>query len=101
MREIETQSIGRDQRTLLHDVRSQDLAQRRVQQVRGGVIRAGSVAAHPIHSRSHRFADLERAGRELAHVDVCLAELLRVGDQESRSWRREFAGVADPPPLSA
>jgi len=93
MREVETQAVGRDQRTLLRDVRSQHLAQRRVQQVRGGVIRASCGAAHSVHSRSNRFADLQRAGCELADMNVCLAEFLRVGDREASSGRREFAGV--------
>jgi len=44
VREIEAQTLGRDERALLRDVRSEHFAQRRVQQVRGGVVGADACA---------------------------------------------------------
>jgi hypothetical protein len=39
--EVEAQLVGRDQRALLRDMRAEHLAQRGVQQMRGGVVEGG------------------------------------------------------------
>ena len=52
VREVEAQAVGRDQRTLLLHVRAEHLAQRGVQQVRGGVVAADVLAAGVVDLRA-------------------------------------------------
>ena len=54
--EVEPQAIGRDERARLLDVRAEHLAQRRVQQVRGGVVAARGVAHLGVDLRRHEVA---------------------------------------------
>ena len=49
VREVEPQPVGRHQRAALLDVRPEHLAQRRVQQVGGGVVPARRVARLVVH----------------------------------------------------
>ena len=61
MREIETQTIGRDQRALLRHVIAEDLPQRLVQQMRRRMILPDRAAAGMIDFQIERNAGLERA----------------------------------------
>jgi hypothetical protein len=60
VREVEAQPIGRDQRAGLLDVRAEHLPQRRVQQVRRGVIAPGRIATVVLHLRGDDLLRLER-----------------------------------------
>ena len=66
MREVETQPVGRDQRALLRDVIAEHLAQRLVQQMRGGMVLPDGDAARVIDLQQQRVADFDRA---LLHLD--------------------------------
>ena len=61
--EVEAQAIGRDQRARLLHVRAEHLAQRRVQQVRRGVVAPRRVARLVVDRRGDDVARLERAAR--------------------------------------
>ena len=78
VREIEAQAIGRDQRAFLDHVRAEDLAQRRVQQVRRGMIEHRRLARGGIDLRRDDVALAQAAGFDRADVQVRVAELLRV-----------------------
>ena len=54
VREVEPQPIRRHERPGLLDVRAEHLAQRRVEQVSGGVVAARRVARLDAHVRRHR-----------------------------------------------
>ncbi len=54
MREVEAQPVGRHQRALLRDVIAQHLAQRLVQQMRRGMVRADGAAAGVIDVERER-----------------------------------------------
>jgi hypothetical protein len=96
VREVETQAIGRDQRTLLRDMRAEHAAQRGVQQVRGAVVEDRRGAALDIDRADEMVADLQRARGERADVRMELArELLRVAHLEHRALLRQAARVAD------
>ena len=80
MREVEAQPVGRDQRALLRHVIAQHLAQRLVQQMRGGMVLADGGAARVIDLQQQRIADLQRA---LLHRD----EMRRTGRPPSSACR--------------
>ena len=63
VREVEAQAVRRDERALLRDVRAEHLAQRGVQQMRGGVVERGGAAALAVDVRAERVADRDRALR--------------------------------------
>ena len=52
VREVEAQAVRRNQRALLRDVRAQHLAQRRVQQMGGGVVEHASRCARSASTRA-------------------------------------------------
>ena len=95
MREVEAQAIGRNKRPFLDDVGAEDLAQRRVQEVRRGVVEHRRLARRAIHDGGDGVALAESASLDLADVQVRVAELARVGDAECRRAVRERADVAD------
>ena len=95
VREIEAQAIRRDERALLLNVRAEHLAQRRMQQMRGGVIQHDRGAALRVDLRLHAVADRDAARDERSLMAERRAELLRVGDLESRGADGKLAGVAD------
>ena len=63
VREVEPQPIGRDERARLPHVRAELLPQRRVEQVRRGVIATRGVAGLGVDLGRHVIADLQRAPR--------------------------------------
>ena len=79
--EVEAEPVGRDQRARLLHVRAEHLAQRPVQDVRGGVVAADPVAAHAVDrggdvvafddraAADHRVVHDERAGKPVGRVD--------------------------------
>src|SRR5688572_6548936 len=98
VREIEAQPVRRDQRPFLDYVRAEDLAQRRVQEVGGGMVEHRRLARRAVHGRGHRLALAKAAGFDLADVQVGIAELAGVADLESRRGpARERPDVADLP----
>ena len=81
VREVEAQPVGRDQRALLRDVIAEHLAQRLVQQMRGGMVLPDALSRRVvIDLQQQRVADLDRALFQLDQVDEEIAGfLLRVG----------------------
>ena len=97
MREVEAQPLGRDERTLLHRLRPQDLAQRGVQQVGPGVVAHDRRARAGVDGERDGIAFAERARDHppLVH-DQSAGRLLRVLDLDARAPRgRDGAAVAD------
>ena len=94
MGKIEAQSIGRNQRALLLHMFAQDLPQRPVQQMGGGVIERDCGAAFAIDARLELVAHTDLAGLEHADVRKRGAELARVPDDEARRRAGECARVA-------
>jgi hypothetical protein len=66
--EVEPQAVGRDERARLLHVRSQHLAQRRVQQVRGRVVAARRVAHLIVHLGGDQVSPV--ADRPCSHGDL-------------------------------
>ena len=86
MREVETQAVGLDERTLLRHVVAQRLAQGFMQQMRRRMMLAVARAAGMIDIELDRLAGLERSLFEDALMDDEIADpLLRVGDAEQRA----------------
>ncbi len=96
VREVEAQPVRRDQRALLLHVGAQHLAQRGMQQVRGGMVEDGGAAAIAVDLRRQRGADLQAAAAQLADMAMELAgELLRLLDLEQHAVCAQLAQVAD------
>ncbi len=70
MHEVETQAIRGHERSRLFDVAAEDLAQRRVEQVRRGVVAASGVAHGRVHFRCH---DVPRTQHPGGHADTMRA----------------------------
>ena len=87
MREVETQTVGRDQRALLRDVIAEHLAQRLVQQMRRRMVLSGSpCGARDRHRAASAVPAFERALFHHAGMDEQVAGfLLRVGDAEAHA----------------
>ena len=79
---------------------AQYLTQRRMQQVRGGVIQANACAARFINLRIQTIANAQMTGRELADMSDSLTIFLRVADAELGIHAFQHAGIADWPPDS-
>ena len=98
MREVEAQPVGRDQRALLRDVIAEHLAQRLVQQMRGGMVAADAPSGARDRPRAAaRSPTLSVPCSTLTMMREQVAGLLlRVGDAR-RARRRAVivAGVAD------
>ena len=94
--DVETQPVGCDERTLLRDVVAQTAAQRFVQQMRGRMVGARAVAALHVDAQFDEVADLDRALRHAAHMDVHVAgHFLRILDGDFHAAGREDgAGIA-------
>ena len=92
MREIEAQHFVVNQRPFLRHVRAQNLAQRRVHQVRCGVIQTNTRTTRLIHISLDRIAHFQRARRQLAEVANCLTIFLRVayGKRKARAFQFTF-----------
>ena len=87
MGEVEPQSVGCHQGTLLHDVLTQNLPQCRVQQMRRGMISCRGGANAWIDSCLYLLADAEVAIGQNAEMHHCVALALGVGDLESQAVR--------------
>ncbi len=96
VREVEAQTVRRHQRTRLAHVRAQHLAQRRVQDVRAGVVAHRVAAQALVHDRLDRVADAQRARFEVPDVrhDAAVADVLRVLDHEAALGPDDLAAVA-------
>ena len=93
--DVETQTIGRDQRALLRDVRAEMAAQRLVQQMRRRMMRAQLGAADRIDGHDDVVADLDLALVDLGVMGVQAAHhLLHVGDRGLAARADKAAGVA-------
>lgn len=60
-----------DQRAFLHNVRTENLAQRRVHQVRRGVVQADTLAASLIDIGLHGVADFKRTAGQFTNMANC------------------------------
>ena len=94
--EVEAETVGRDERSGLLDVRTEDLAQRRVQKMRGCVISPRRVAEPRVDLGPHGVADAQVAGGDVHVVgarqtagDACDA----VHDRRAVGRRHQLAGV--------
>ena len=76
--DVETQAIGRDERTLLRNVIAEHLAQRLVQQMGRRVIGADRGARRVIDLELQRGADIQRPLLDLDLVNDEIAELFLV-----------------------
>src|SRR5262250_1342903 len=97
MAEIETQAVGRDEGTLLRDVRAEAVPQRLVQEMSNRVVGAQQPAALPVDFQFDGVADLQRAVRHGGEMDVQIAGLPhRVPHRELGSgWRENGAGITN------
>ena len=96
MREVEAQPVGRHQRALLRHVIAEHLAQRLVQQMRGGMVLPDGGAARVVDLQQHRIADFQRALADLDQMREQVAGLLlRVGDGGAQAVAADLALVAD------
>ena len=97
MRKIEAQPVRRDKRAFLRDMAAERRAQRRVQKMRGGMVRADGAAAGRIDREPHGLPRHEAADLDLAEMhEEAVRLLLRVGDAEARAvLRLDRADVAD------
>ena len=84
MREVEPEIVGRDEATLLRDMRAEPVTQRRVQQVCCAVIGAGAVAPLGIDRLVDRLPD-----RNLARLDD------RPEHMEPAQWLRRVLNFSD------
>src|SRR5215831_13853387 len=97
MAEIETQAVGRDERTLLRDVCAEVLTQRLVQKVSDRVVSSQYSPALPVDPQFDGVADPQRAVRHGGEMDVQIAGLAhRVVHREFASgWRKNGTGITD------
>jgi hypothetical protein len=70
VRDVEAQPIGGDQRTLLRDMLAEAIPQRRVKQVRRGVIGADRAPPRSVHAQVYGVAECQRAFVDARVVDV-------------------------------
>ena len=95
MREIETQPVRCDQRAFLHHVRTENLAQSRVHQVRGGMVEHNRLSAFRVYLRSHRITNVQASFPQPTQMQMSLPMFLRVADFEPGVLAAQPAGVAD------
>ena len=96
--EVEAQPVGGDQRALLFDMIAEHVAQRRVQQVGGGVIQGDVRPARGVDAGANAVVRIERAGDHAPVVQVLAAALGGVFDFEDRAvLAAQGSGVADLP----
>src|SRR5690606_26182280 len=95
MREVEAQSVRRDERALLLHVIAEHAAKRGVQQMRRGVIEPYRLTALPVERRVQLVADADLAALDRADMPVGRAELLRVRDAKLGVLGAQRAGIAD------
>ena len=96
VREVETQAVGGDQRSLLRHVVAERQAKRLVQQVGRRMIGANGGAARVVDDAVERHADAHRTSldEDIVHEEV--AELLlRAPHEDARAFAQHDAGVAD------
>ncbi|MNU71875.1 hypothetical protein D3C71_613170 [compost metagenome] len=95
MRNVEAQALGRDQRTLLGDVRAEHLAQRLVQQVGGGVVGAQTRTTVMIDRQLHGFVELQSTlGNGAQMHEQAFALFLGVGNGKGAIVAGDHAGIA-------
>ena len=85
------------------DVRAQPLAQRRVQEVRRGVVGRGRVAGHAVHARDDALADVQLALDRLDDDGLVVARAHDVGDATRQSPSSHSIAPASeiwPPPAA-
>src|SRR5215472_453843 len=97
MAEIETQAVGRDERTLLRDVCAEVLTQRLVQEVSDRVVGAQYSPALPVDPQFDGVADLQHAVCHGGEMDVQIARLAhRVPHRElGGGWGENGAGITN------
>ena len=96
MIEIEAQLIGPDVRALLAGALAQDVLQRAMQQVGGGMVSTRATAAMRVDLGAGQLADLERAATDVPVVHhVAAAVHLGVLDDEFAARGTDQTGVAD------
>ena len=96
VREVEAQPIGRHQRAFLLHVSAEHLAQRRMQQMRGGMIQYRGGAPRTIHLCRELIA--QRGCGPRPALPTCAKALPRfdgVIDHEANAGAGQFPGIAD------
>ena len=99
VREIEAQTVGRDQRARLMDPRTEHVAQRIVQDVSRGMIKHRGVAARPIDAQRDAPAAIEIArvaAEQPADMENRAVRLARIDNLEKRAGGGlDYAAVAN------
>ncbi len=80
VREVEAQLVRADVGARLAHVRPEPLAQRGVQEVRGGVVALGRAPRGAIHARAHALAVVQRARQRLQDQRLVIAQPHDVDD---------------------
>ena len=96
VREIETQTIRRNERTLLRDVIAKNVTQQLMQKMRRRMVGAHRTAAAMIDVKLDRKTDGGVAAFDSSVMDEQIAELfMRVGHAEAEIRRADQPGIAD------
>ena len=93
MREVEAQRFVVDQGAFLRNVRTENLTQRRVHQVRRGVVQADTLAASLIHICLYGVADLQRTAIQFTNMTNCLTVFLCIADLEGETGALQLAFI--------
>src|SRR5260370_13510049 len=95
MRKIESQPVGGHQRTLLLDMRAENLPQCGVQQVSGGMIERDGFSTLNVDLRGHHIAYMQFTAFEHPDMGKRCAYLLGVAHGKPRPGALEDARIAD------
>ena len=98
MRKVEPQTIRRDERACLPDVRAKDIAQHRMQQVCRGMVACDIEPALRLHRGVYRIANRNLAARNVRSMcDEVADRPLRIADTSSPALSADNARISDLP----
>ena len=95
MREVEAQQFIVNQRAFLCHMCAQNLAQRRVHQMRCGVVQANTRTTRFIHISLYCITNFQRTRRQLANVTNGLAIFLCVANGKRKTCAFQFTLIAN------
>ena len=95
MREVESQQVGVDLRSLLHGVAAEEVLQRGMEQMRGRVGPPESPSPGGVYPGRHGRTEIEPALVKMAEVQQEASFPLCVPHLEPTAWPGEHADVAD------
>ena len=94
---VEAEVIGRDERAGLSDVVAEDLAQGRVEQVRGRVVARRVLPSRAVDDRLHLLANFDVPSRYATNVRDHIAEGTSIGHLDLGDGSAQNAGVSHLP----